>query len=84
MNNTLYISLIAAVLNAILSVVVSCVVKKSDNNLLEMIRDEFSNNRKNLIKSGLVTGIVVYITLYFVSSSNKNQVNGLLNYFDKN
>ena len=82
MNTNLYITIVAAVLNAILSVLVSCLTTKSDSNLIEMIRSEFTKKRKELIKSSLVTAIVVYFTLLFVSSSNKNQIKGLLKHFD--
>jgi hypothetical protein len=82
MNTHLYITIVASVLNAILSVLVSCLTTKSDSSLLEMIRSEFTKKRKELIKSTLVTAIVVYFTLMFISSSNKNQIKSLLKHFD--
>jgi|AACY02.9.fsa_nt_gi hypothetical protein len=79
MDNNLYIAIVAALINTLMSLVITCLMKKSDVKLLEMIRIEFKENKENLMRSALTTGIVVYATLMFVRNTDKSQINNLMN-----
>lgn len=79
MDNNLYIAIVAALINTLMSLVITCLMKKSDVKLLEMIRIEFKENKENLMRSALTTGIVVYATLMFVKNTDKSEINNLMN-----
>lgn len=78
MDNNIYIALIAALINTLMSVVVTCLMKKSNIELLEMIRTELKENKENLMRSALTTGVVVYATLMFVRSTDKSKLSNLM------
>jgi hypothetical protein len=63
MNREILISLVAAVLNMVLSSVVPTLTKKSEEELVVQIRKVFENNRQVIITSSIIIGVTTYISL---------------------
>ena len=63
MKNVLYIAIVAACLNALLSVVVPCALEKSSNSLLVSIRDNYAKRHESILISSIVVAIVIYMAM---------------------
>jgi len=63
MDEHIFIAIIAALVNLLLSVLVPCALKKSDIPLLANIKKMFNQHREMLITSSLLVGVIVYLSL---------------------
>jgi hypothetical protein len=62
MDEHIFVALIAALVNLVLSIVVPCALKGSDNFLPE-VRLMLERNRAALLTSSVLTDVVVYLAL---------------------
>jgi len=62
MDEHIFVALIAALVNLVLSIVVPCALKGSDNFLPE-VRLMLERNRAALLTSSVLTAVVVYLAL---------------------
>ena len=63
MDEHIFIAVIAALVNLLLSVLVPCALKKSDIHFLANIKKMFNQHREMLITSSLLVGVIVYLAL---------------------
>lgn len=59
----LLISVVGALLNALLSATVPCLIKKSDLPLLVNVRTVFAANRQVIVTSSVLVGVIIFISL---------------------
>ena len=62
-NKDIFISVVAGVLNFILSLILPVMLKGSNVNFITNIRKVFSNNKELLLTSSLIVVILVYLAL---------------------
>lgn len=70
MDYDIVISLIAALVNCLFSLLVPCMLNKTNNELLDNIREFFDIHKNMLLTSSLVTGLMVYMSLKAVPSDS--------------
>lgn len=65
MDSHIFIALIGALLNALLSVTVPCLVRKTESDLpfLMQVKRVFDTNRQVVMTSSLIVGITIYLAL---------------------
>ena len=62
MNDNLFIALVAALVNLILSIIVPCALK-NNRNILPQVRSMLENNRSALLTSSGLVFVIVFIAL---------------------
>jgi hypothetical protein len=62
MDEHIYIALIAALVNLVLSILVPCALKDS-NNILPQVRMMLEQHRATLLTSSVLVAVIVYIAL---------------------
>uniref|UniRef100_A0A6C0EFR6 Uncharacterized protein n=1 Tax=viral metagenome TaxID=1070528 RepID=A0A6C0EFR6_9ZZZZ len=70
MEFNLFIALIAVFLNIILSMVIPCLLKDSDQSFIVDIKKVFTNNKDLILVSSLILGLTVYLALMIGPSLN--------------
>ena len=63
MDTDLFIALVSALVNMILSVVIPCALKKTEQPFLKDLQRVFQTNREVIIASSLIVAITVYLAL---------------------
>ena len=63
MDTDLFIALVSALVNMILSVIIPCALKKTEQPFLKDLQKVFSTNREVIIASSLIVAITVYLAL---------------------
>ena len=63
MDEHIFIAIIAALVNLLLSVLVPCALKKSDIHFLANVKKMFNQHRDMLVTSSLLVGVIVYLAL---------------------
>jgi hypothetical protein len=91
MDYHIFVAIIGALVNMLLSVTIPCLLKKSDQPFLNDMKKVFQTNREVIIASSLIVAITIYLALkvspeielalsdtsdYFMGPSNKP---GLIN-----
>ena len=77
MDKTLFVSLLAAILNSIMSIVVPCVMNKTDFpslDLTDRIKKRFELRKKDVMSSSLTTFVVVYVSLMVSENLDKSMI----------
>jgi hypothetical protein len=86
MDKILFVSLLAAILNSIMSVVVPCLMEKAKFPklpLLEKVRIRFELRRTDIMASSITTFVVVYVALMVSDHVDQNMIFGNLNNISK-
>jgi galactitol-specific phosphotransferase system IIC component len=65
MNLSLIAALLGAVINMVLSVVIPCLINKSQQPLLQQIKEVYDSNRKLIVVSSLIIAITIYMAIEF-------------------
>lgn len=65
MDSHIFIALVGALINMLLSVTVPCLIKKSNTDIkfLEQVKQVFETNRQVILTSSLIVGITIYLAL---------------------
>lgn len=65
MDPHIFIALVGALINMLLSVTVPCLIKKSktDIKFLDQVKQVFETNRQVILTSSLIVGITIYLAL---------------------
>lgn len=63
MHEHIFIAIIAALVNLLLSVLVPCALKQSEQPLLLEVKKLFNLHRDMLLTSSVVTGVIVFLAL---------------------
>ena len=63
MDRYIFISIIAALFNIVLSSVLPCMLKNTNIPFSENIKKVFSNNKELILTSSIIVGILVYLAL---------------------
>lgn len=58
-----FIALVGALVNMVLSVIIPCLLKKSDQSFLVDIKKVFQTNREVIFASSLIVAITIYLAL---------------------
>ncbi len=75
MDKTLFVSLLAAILNSIMATVVPCIMNKTEFpkfDLMERIKKRFEIRKKDIMSSSLTTFVVVYVSLMVSDNIDKS------------
>jgi len=80
MDNHLLISLIGAVVNAVLVLIVPCALRKSNLPFSAEISKALSHDREIIISSSVIVAVVIYITLNIAPEIEKETPKQLLNF----
>jgi len=65
MDSSIIIALVGALINIMLSVIVPCVFKRSDNSMMNDMREVYKTNRQMIFSSSMIIGITIYLALEF-------------------
>ena len=85
MDRGLTLAILAAVVNVVLSVLIPCIMKKSEEpkgSLLSQIRLTFLVHRHMLLVSSLVTAIAVYLAVKIEPEVKNIFPSGILNFLE--
>jgi hypothetical protein len=63
MSDHVFIAVVAALVNLILSVLVPCMLKKQDQPMLVQVKKMFDQHREMLITSSVLVGVIVFLSL---------------------
>lgn len=63
MDPHIFIAIVGAVVNMILSVTVPCILKKSNQPMLTEAKQVFELNRQVILTSSLIIALTIYLTL---------------------
>ncbi len=63
MDEHIFIAIVAALVNLLLSVLVPCALKKSEINFLADVKKMFNQHREMLVTSSVLVGVIVYLAL---------------------
>lgn len=63
MNEKVFIAVVAALVNLLLSVLVPCALKKQDQPMLVAVKKMFDQHREMLVTSSVLVGVIVYLSL---------------------
>lgn len=63
MHEHIFIAIIAGLVNLLLSVLVPCALKQSEQPLLLEVKKLFNQHRDMLITSSVITGVIVFLAL---------------------
>jgi len=65
MNYSIEIALVGALINIMLSVIIPCIIKKSDNSMMNDMKQVYKTNRELIFSSSIIIGITIYLALEF-------------------
>jgi phosphotransferase system glucose/maltose/N-acetylglucosamine-specific IIC component len=65
MDSSIIIALVGALINIMLSVIVPCVFKRTDNSMMNDMREVYKTNRQMIFSSSMIIGITIYLALEF-------------------
>ena len=82
MANVLFVALVAALVNTVLTLVLPCAFKNTNLPFITRLRDAFASNRDVLVTSNLVVGVVVFITLHVSQTVRLSVPTGVGNFVD--
>lgn len=82
MADVLFVALVAALVNTVLTLAVPCVFKNTNLPFVTRLRDAFAKNRDVLVTSNLVVGVVVFVTLHVSQSVRQAVPAGIGNFVD--
>ena len=77
MDKTLFVSLLAAILNSLMSIVVPCIMNKTDFpslDLTDRIKKRFEIRKSDIMSSSLTTFVVVYVSLMVSENIDRNKI----------
>lgn len=63
MHEQIFIAIIASLVNLLLSVLVPCMLKQSEQPLLSQVKKLFNQHRDMLLTSSVLTGVIVLLSL---------------------
>jgi hypothetical protein len=63
METEFFIALVGALVNMVLSVIIPCLLRKSDQSFLVDIKKVFQTNREVIFASSLIVAITIYLAL---------------------
>ena len=63
MHEHIFIAIIASLVNLLLSVLVPCMLKQSEQPLLSQVKKLFNQHRDMLLTSSVLTGVIVLLSL---------------------
>lgn len=63
MDDHIFIAIIAALVNLLLSVLVPCALKKQNQPMLVEVKKMFDQHREMLVTSSVLVGVIVYLAL---------------------
>jgi hypothetical protein len=81
MDKTLFVSLLAAILNSLMSIVVPCIMNKTkfpSMQLMDRIKKRFESRKSDIMSSSLTTFVVVYVSLMVSENLDKSMIGGNL------
>jgi hypothetical protein len=64
---SIFIAIIAALVNLVLSILVPCALKKTNVPLLTEVKKMLNQHREMLLTSSLLVGVIVYLALQTAS-----------------
>jgi hypothetical protein len=64
---SIFIAIIAALVNLVLSILVPCALKKTNVPLLTEVKKMLTQHREMLLTSSLLVGVIVYLALQTAS-----------------
>jgi len=78
MDSHIFIALVGGLVNMALSVIVPCLVKKSNQPFLNDVKKVFELNRQVIITSSLIVALTIYIALKIAPDfyNSFNQITG--------
>jgi len=79
MNDHIFIAIIAALINLLLSTLVPCALKQTEQPLLSEVNKMFNQHRDMLITSSVLTGVIVFIALQAAPTVKEELPVSLLN-----
>jgi hypothetical protein len=65
MNSSIIIALVGTLINIMLSIIVPCVFKKTDNSMMNDMKEVYKTNRQLIFSSSMIIGITIYLALEF-------------------
>ena len=78
-NEYIFIAVIAGLVNLLLSVLVPCAVKKTDQPIVSQVRQMFNQNREMLLASSALVAVIVFIALSVAPIARSELPEGLVN-----
>ena len=85
MDRALLISLIAAMINIMFSVIVPCVIKKTKSRtFMREVKITFLVHRQVLLTSTILTAVMVYFAVKIEPEVRKTGIDQLMNFFQMN
>jgi hypothetical protein len=72
MDTHIFIALVGALINAGLSVIVPCMIKKTNQPFLTQVRKVYETNRELILTSSLIIAITIYLSLKVSIELNPN------------
>jgi len=63
MDDNIFIAIVAALVNLLLSVLVPCALKNQDASYLASVKKMFNQHREMLVTSSILVGVIVYLSL---------------------
>jgi phosphotransferase system glucose/maltose/N-acetylglucosamine-specific IIC component len=63
MDSHIFVAVIGALINMVLSTIIPCLVNKTDMPILAQVRKVFETNRQVILTSSLIVGITIYLAL---------------------
>jgi hypothetical protein len=70
-----FISVVVVLLNLLLSLIVPCILKDSDQPFVENVKKVFNNNKQLIITNSIILGVIVYTALCIAPSVDDTLTN---------
>ena len=78
-HDLIFIAVIAGLVNLLLSVLVPCALKQTNQSMALEVRRMFDQHREMLVTSSLLTAVIVYIALKAAPTVRSELPEGLVN-----
>lgn len=72
MYHNIFIALVVVLVNMVLSSIVPCLIKRSDQPLMNDIKKVFTNNKHIILLNSIIIGVIVYISLLIAPTIQYN------------
>jgi hypothetical protein len=79
MDDKIFIAIVAALVNLLLSVLVPCALKNQEASYLTGVKKMFNQNREMLVTSSVLVGVIVYLSLVAAPTVRAEMPEPLLN-----
>lgn len=79
MNDNIFIAIVAALVNLLLSVLVPCALKNQESSYLTGVKKMFNQHREMLVTSSVLVGVIVYLSLVAAPSVRSEISTPLMN-----